>query len=121
MMKALFLTGVIPLLAGGSALAHHSHNMYDAEQEIALSGVVSKFAWTNPHAWLHIVVEDDEGREVEWAFETSSPAGLVSRGWRPKDLVPGDEVTVKFHPLRSGDARGELSSVTLADGTTLGH
>lgn len=116
--KALALSAVT-LLVGSSALAHHSHNMYDFEKEVTLNGVVKKFEWTNPHSRLFILVEDDNGRQVEWALETSSPSRLVSRGWRPNDLVPGDEVTVNFNPLRSGEPRGSLKTVTFADGTVV--
>jgi hypothetical protein len=57
---------------------------------------------------------------VEWSLEMGAPGGLARSGWRPKTVVPGDKVTVTFHPLKDGTAGGQLLTVLLPNGTTMG-
>ena len=117
--RALTVSGLALFLSGTSALAHHSHYMYDTEQEVSLQGIVKEFKWTNPHVWIHVVVTDDNGHDVEWALEGSTPSGLARNGWRPKSITPGEQITVTFYPLKNGEAGGNWKAATLADGTVL--
>jgi hypothetical protein len=95
--------------------------MFDADKTVVLAGTVRELQWTNPHAWLQIVVRDDTGNAVEWSIEMSAPAALVRQGWKPKILVPGDEVTVRIHPLKTGSFGGQILSATLSNGQVLGQ
>ena len=37
--------------------AHHAFTAeYDENKRVTVSGAVTKFEWTNPHAWLHVDV-----------------------------------------------------------------
>ena len=52
-MRAYWLACVIVVaFAAPPAIAHHSSAMFDLTQEVTLRGTVTKFAWTNPHAYL---------------------------------------------------------------------
>jgi hypothetical protein len=102
------------------AFAHHSFAMFDAAQKTELKGTVKQFQWTNPHSWLLLMVADDEGRLDQWAIELVGPSGLARRGWVPKTLAPGMDVTVTIHPLRDGTHGGQFMTVTFPDGTQLG-
>lgn len=104
----------------GSSFAHHSHTYYADSGDIVVEGTVQEFDWRNPHSWIKILVRDEESGEViEWAFEGRSPGELTRQGWTPDSLAPGDEVAVRFRPLRNGGNGGLLRAVTLADGTVL--
>jgi hypothetical protein len=80
-ITALVLSGVIVSLAA-PALAHHSFAMFERDKFVNLSGVVKEYEWTNPHAWIHIMAPDAQGKAVEWSFEmqstprTAAPAGV---------------------------------------------
>ena len=114
------LVAVLMMLAAGSqALAHHSFAMFDSKKEVTVKGTVSEFEWTNPHAFLHVVVPRAGGGSDEWQLEMASPNNLKRRGWKSSSLKPGDAVTVVFNPLRNGDKGGSFVSATLADGTVL--
>ena len=104
----------------GAADAHHSFAMFDAAKEKTLEGTVKEFQWTNPHAWIQLMVTDPAGKVTEWSIECGSPNGLKRQGWRAAALKKGDKVTAVIHPLKSGESGGSLVIVTLADGTTLG-
>jgi len=103
------------------ATAHHSFAMFDAAQKMTLQGTVKEFQWTNPHAWILLMVPDSEGQAEQWAIEMVGPGGLARQGWVPKTLTPGMNVSVVIHPLRSGNKGGQFLAVTLPDGTQLGN
>jgi Family of unknown function (DUF6152) len=103
------------------ALAHHSYAMFERDKDLALSGTVKEWRWTNPHTWLVLAVLDNQGKLVEWSIEGQSPQVLRLLGFPGKDMVKaGDKVTVHIHPLRDGTNGGQLVSATTSDGQTYG-
>ena len=110
--------GALALLAGPAA-AHHSYAMFDREKDLALTGTVSAFEWTNPHSWIEIQAPNAKGGADKWGVEMTSPAVLVRAGWKSTTLKPGDMVTITIHPLRSGETGGTFVSVQLPDGRVL--
>jgi hypothetical protein len=115
---ALVATGI---LAGAhNVMAHHSFAMFDTTKSTTLTGTVTKFEWTNPHAYIEIDVP--EGNAVKhWSVEMGSPSILLQSGWKFKDLKHGDKITVKLSPLKSGEPGGLLVEATLPDGRVLGN
>jgi len=101
------------------AAAHHSFASYDRSKRVVLSGTVKEFQWTNPHAWIQVLVAGERG-EVEWGVECGSPNMMARTGWRSTTLKAGDRVTVTLNPLLDGRPNGSLVSIELADGTVLG-
>ena len=125
MPRLLALWGVVGLLAlcGGAARlhAHHSFAMFDTQNRVTLTGTVSKFQWTNPHAYIELDVPDEKGAVKHWSVELGSTSILQQGGWKFSDIKAGDKVTAVINPLRNGDAGGLLSQVTLRDGRVLGN
>ena len=122
--KLLTLTGValsltIVPFSLGPALGHHSLAMFDLTQTESVTGTVTMFQMLNPHSWLYVTATDENGNERSWAFESSSPSGLVANGWAQESLNEGDRVVVSFNPMRDGTNGGQLRSVLLPDGTEL--
>ena len=101
-------------------MAHHSFAMFDTTKSTTLIGTVSKFEWTNPHAYIEIDVPEGNGTK-HWSVEMGSPSILLQSGWKFKDLKHGDKITVKLSPLRSGEPGGLLVEATLPDGRVLGN
>ena len=101
------------------AAAHHSQVMYDGDTEIEMRGVVEEFDWTNPHTWLYLTIEEENGAESQWVFESNSTGQLTRVGWAANSIKSGDEVTIIMHPLRDGTRGGTIVEVRLADGTIL--
>ena len=64
--------------------------------------------------------EQPDGGEEEWTIEALSPNVLIRSGWKRTSLVPGQKVTLLIYPMRDGSHGGNLISVTLPDGVTLG-
>jgi Family of unknown function (DUF6152) len=103
------------------ALAHHSFAMFDQTKQTTLTGTVTAFEWTNPHAYIEIDVTDEKGAVKHWSVELGSPSILMQSGWKFKDLKHGDKVTVRISPLKDGKPGGLLVQATLPDGRILGN
>ena len=99
------------------AQAHHSFGMFDNTKEMWIAGTIKEFQWTNPHAWIQVLVVDAEGNTVEWSLEGGSPNILARNGWNRTVLQPGDKVRILLYPLRSGEQGGSFVEVHKGDGT----
>jgi hypothetical protein len=108
------------MLTGVPLSAHHSVALqYDMSSEITVVGAIVELEWRNPHAWLHLEVENDAGVVQLWKIEFSSANSLYRRGWRPDNLPIGSVITVHGLPARDGSRSVDGEEVTLADGTRL--
>ena len=122
---AIMLTAAVCALAiaaaSRSAVAHHSSAMFDKETVREVTATVREFQWTNPHVWIEITIEDEDGNRTDWSIEGGGPNTLFRRGWRPGSFKPGDVVGIKFNPMLDGSAAGFFVGAKLADGSTLGN
>lgn len=108
------LATVLPL-AG-----HHSvATMFDRNQPVTITGVVTKVEWLNPHIWIYVDETDDQNGVTHWELEGGQPNGLSRRGWRRDSLKQGDQVTIEADMSRCCDNVAKLGSVNLADGTPI--
>ena len=119
-LEALGLAGIAVAISAIPVLAHHSFAMFDADKKVTVAGTVKEFQWTNPHAFIVMMVGNGEGQIEQWAVEMGGPSGLARQGWVPKTLKPGMNISVIMHPLREGHG-GQFLAVTLPDGTQLGN
>ncbi len=112
---------LIAILHSAPALSHHSNSAYEVQKVITITGVVKEFRWSNPHTWLHVIVDDGQGGKVEWECEGRAPGILLRAGWTKNSLKPGDTVTVDMSPAKDGSKTSIIARVTKADGTILGN
>ena len=108
--------GLIIVIMAGLASAHHSFAVYDHTRTVNLKGTVTKWQWTNPHAYLDIDVRDANGAVKRYILEGTSINMLQRTGWRSNMIKAGDQIKVVFAPLLSGEPAGLLLEVTLANG-----
>lgn len=123
-MTGLFATGIISLLLAPSAVAHHSHAMFDTRKQVTLVGTVKELDWSNPHCWIQLLVpnpSDPKAPPVEWGIEMGAPLELFRHGWKPTSLKPGDKATVVINPLRDGRPGGQIVYALGPDGKPIGR
>ena len=106
------------LLAPAPVRAHHSFAAeYDKSKPVKLTGTVTKFDLTNPHSWIYIDVTGEDGKVVNWGFETASPSNLYRRGFRKDTVKVGTVVTIEGFQAKDDTHTGNAQRLTLADGT----
>jgi hypothetical protein len=104
------------MLTATPSFAHHSTAMYNMANPTTVTGVVKRFEWTNPHAYIYLEVKDEQGKTVEWAVEMMSLNHLKSYGWAHNTVQPGDTITCTGGAAKSGDPAMLSSLIKLADG-----
>ncbi len=118
---ALLMAAAIGITTAPLVGAHHSFAMFDFEQELRLEGTVTKFDYVNPHSWLYVNIENDDGTITEWGFELDAPPRLRRLGISPRFWEPGDRVVIKTNPLKDGRPAGTLAGAISEDGKTFGN
>lgn len=95
-VRKFFLVLACALLTPNSASAHHAFSAeFDADAPISVRGHITKVEWINPHAWIHLAVEQADGSTIEWMIEGGTPNTLVRAGVDRNSLPVGTEVRVR--------------------------
>jgi hypothetical protein len=111
---AVCVAAVGLLLSAAPTVAHHAFTAeFDASKPLKMTGAVTKFEWTNPHAWFYVDVKGDDGTVTNWGFEMNSPNMLLRNGWTRNSLKPGDVITVEAFGARDGSHIGNAKSIIL--------
>jgi hypothetical protein len=113
------ILGLCVLAASAPIRAHHSIAMYDQDHPVTLFGTVTRFEWSNPHAFIELDVAEG-GIYKHYDIECASPNVLTRAGWKFNDMKPGDKVRLLVNPLRNGKMGGMLEQATFSDGRVLG-
>jgi len=120
MSKNLCAAAAALLLTTMRVSAHHAFAAeYDENKRVTVSGTVTRFEWTNPHAWLYVDAKDESGKITNWNFEMGSPNGLIHRGWTSMALKKGDQVTVEGFGAKHSSNIANAGTVTMPDGRKL--
>jgi hypothetical protein len=121
MPKALTSLALAALLGGGAVSAHHSFAVFfDDTKTIEITGSVTEFRFSNPHAIISLEVKGKAGATEEWKAETNAVTLLKRRGWTKDSLKPGEVVTINGWPSRDGANYMRMQTIKKADGTVLG-
>lgn len=121
-MKKIILTIGAVLVASFFSMiqtvtAHHSFAMFDVTKEQIVIGRVQRWAFNNPHTWLYIEVEDEQGNKQTWGFEGAAQVHAMRQGVNGNTFKPGELVKVVMLPLVSGEPAGAMCFVQKEDGS----
>ncbi len=115
-------TTLFAVLCALPAMAHHSFTMFDLAKRIPVTGKVTSFQWTNPHAYIEADCTPDAGGPMRHlSIELGSPSILQRAGWKFSTIKAGDSIKMVISPLKNGDAGGFLINATVPDGRTLSN
>ena len=103
------------------ALSHHSGAMFEDRLTLELTGTVTHFDYVNPHSWLYVNIENEDGSTTEWGFELDAPPRLRRIGVSPNFWREGDRVTVRTRPLKDGRPAGFLVGAVSDQDRTFGN
>ena len=118
-LSVLVAAGLL-LLAAVPVWAHHAFAAeFDADKPVKFKGTVVKMEWINPHAWIHIDVQNPDGTVTNWMVECGSPNIMLRRGFTKRSLEVGTELEIKGYQAKNGSNRANGSSVTFRDGKKL--
>lgn len=101
------------------AAAHHaSAPFYDPENRVEFEGVVTRWVFRNPHAFLFLDVGNSDGSVAEWQVELGAPVSIRRAGWTPDTLTIGQRVLVSGNRSRAQGTNGVCCvRMTRPDGT----
>jgi len=120
MKLAAGVAGAVLAHATLVAQAHHAFIAeFDASKPIELQGTVTKAEWINPHSWITIDVEREDGTIETWEIEAGAPNSMFRRGFTRDSLPVGTEIVVTGYQARDDSRRANGRNLTLPDGTQL--
>jgi hypothetical protein len=120
-MTAL-IVAVIATTVQAPALAHHNMSaIFDFEQRFTETGSLAEMDWRNPHIYLFVEVEGNNGDVERWSFEGPPPGFFRNRNFSRSDVEAslGMTVTVEASRARDGSLSGLIRELTLADGRVI--
>lgn len=89
------------LLGALAAEAHHSiTGAYDTRRDVRVEGVVRRFEFVNPHAFITLEVRETGRAPQQWRVELDDRGELSDIGMTAKTLRPGDRVVIVGSPAR---------------------
>lgn len=100
-------------------LAHHSTADYDLTRPATVTGLVTRFQWTNPHSHIYLDATTPDGSVEHWTIEIDSPHGLERHGWSKDSLKPGEKITCSGARAKNGSPRMRCTQVIREDGALL--
>lgn len=108
------------LLLSVPVQAHHSvAGQFDRNERVTVTGTVARVDWVNPHVYVYLDVQNEDGTVTTWGVETGPTARLRRGGLRSTDLAgePGERVTAIGMPaLKEGNRSMWLIKIAYEDG-----
>lgn len=120
-LVAVVVTAAYFGLLATAAVAHHSAApFYDSSRTVTIRGIVTRWSFVNPHPFLYVDVEADNGDTQEWIIEFAGPVRLQKIGWSPDTFAPGEIITATGNPPKAEGVYGMFSpEIIRADGTVM--
>ena len=113
-----WMTGMIALLAGTAASAHHGRAAYGNE-DVTLQATVTEFKFINPHVQVYFDVTSEAGELQHWQGEMTAPNKMARGGWTKQTLLPGDEIRITGRSARNSGHSVVINEIIMPDGESI--
>jgi hypothetical protein len=114
--SGIFVAG---LVAATAVQAHHGFGNFAMNEDIEITGVITKLAFVNPHSWVYLNVTEPDGSVVEYRCEMRSATTLRRSGWTPEMFPAGARITIQGSPDRAEAHACYVSTLVFEDGSSL--
>lgn len=114
MPRLLVALLIVPVL-----FAHHSTAEYDLTRPASVTGVVTRFEWSNPHSHIYLDAPGPDGIIEHWLIEIDGPRGLERLGWSKESIKAGDKITCSGARAKDESPHMRCTEVKFADGRIL--
>jgi hypothetical protein len=105
-MKRLTIALLVIAVAVAPLYAHHSFaRAYYENKSISISGELVAFEFRSPHAWVQVMVPDENGLMQKYSAEWFNPSRLSKMNITKDTLKPGDYVVITGSPSRNVNER----------------
>lgn len=119
-MLSLIAVAALMLFGSGYGYAHHSGANFDRSKQVQLAGEIRGFEFKNPHVYIEVAVDSEQGAQQIWLIEGHSVTGATRLGWSTDSLAIGEKVAVIANPDRDPGKRfAILDSLQKTDGSFL--
>ena len=118
-LAAVVVLGFV--VTGFPAEAHHNGApFYDDAKEVEVIGTVVRFNFRNPHSFIFIQAENEDGEMVEWEVELGAAVSMSRRGWTRETIKAGDAIRAVGNPSRAEGTYGICcTELTRPDGSPI--
>ena len=118
---AVAVVAIMIALTGAPATAHHaSAPFYDNTKSVEAIGSVTRFLFRNPHSFLFLDGEDENGGKIQWEIEMGTAVSMSRRGWSPDTIEVGDTIRAVGQPSRAPGTHGMCcADLTNPDGSSI--
>jgi Family of unknown function (DUF6152) len=110
------------LLLAGPVMAHHSlGSEFQMGNPAALTGVLTKVEWDNPHIFWFVDAKDESGKITRWSVEGLPPSYLRRSGVtrQSMEMLVGTTLTVHGRFAKDGSKLMWAMDFTLPDGRVI--
>ena len=111
--------GAVVGLGASSAWSHHGFGTFVMDEDVEISGTVTGLDFVNPHSWLYMDVEQENGTIAAFRCEMRSANTLRRSGWTPELFPAGREITITGSPDRDDPFSCYVSTVIFEDGSSI--
>ena len=115
---SLSVAGMVVVLAGTAASAHHGRAAYSNE-DVTLQATVTEFKFINPHVQIYFDVTSTDGELQHWQGEMTAPNKMARGGWTKQTLQPGDEIRITGRSARNGGHSVVINEIIMPDGQSI--
>ena len=119
LQKMSYGTLAAGLLLATAAHAHHGFGNFAMNEDITLTGVITRLDFVNPHTWVHFDVTNADGSKTPHRCELRSATTLRRSGWTPEMFPVGMRITIQGSPDRREATACYTSTITFGDGSSL--
>jgi hypothetical protein len=119
--RAVALISLVSLIAAPVWAHHNMSAIFNFDDRITGTGVLTEIDWRNPHIYLFVDVENDAGETEAWAFEGPPPFFFRNRDFSRTDFEDalGKTVRVEASRARDGSMSALIRELTLPDGRVI--